>query len=212
MILNVCYLIIIGARRIWFIGSSIVYWARRGSSSRPGGPNLNLQNTGASIAWFGQRGMKWEAFSSAIDQFLSIYPTPNFIIIQLGSNDLGVSKGFELINNIECDLLRLRVLLPNVKIIWSEILQRRYWHFADDGRSVEATRKRVNLAVKNLVISLDGCVIRHSNIRAREINLYRYDGTHLSDIGINVYLNTIQAALEYFISSGPSQFRHQIEP
>jgi hypothetical protein len=33
-------------------------------------------------------------------------------------------------------------------------------------------------------------------MRARDINLYRNDGTHLSDIGINVYLNTIQGALE----------------
>jgi hypothetical protein len=48
------------------------------------------------------------------------------ILIQVGSNDLGSTKGFELVHDIECDLLRLRVLLPDVKIVWSELLQRRY--------------------------------------------------------------------------------------
>jgi hypothetical protein len=46
------------------------------------------------------------------------------ILIQVGSNDLDSTKGFELVHDIECDLLRLRVLLPDVKIVWSELLQR----------------------------------------------------------------------------------------
>lgn len=70
---------------------------------------------------------------------------------------------------------------------------------------MEKARKRVNLAVKNIVLGVGGYVIKHNNIRARDINLFRNDGTHLSDIGINVYLNTIQGALESFLSSnGPS--------
>jgi hypothetical protein len=41
--------------------------------------------------------------------------------------------------------------------------------------------------VKNIVLGVGGYVIKHNNIRARDINLFRNDGTHLSDIGINVY-------------------------
>jgi hypothetical protein len=89
------------------------------------------------------------------------------ILIQLGSNDFGSTKGFELVHDIECDLLRLRVLLPDVKIVWSELLQRRYWHTARDGKAMEKTRKRVNLAVKNIVLGVGGYVIKHNNIRAR---------------------------------------------
>ena len=67
---------------------------------------------------------------------------------------------------------------------------------------MEKARKRVNLAVKNIVLGVGGYVIKHNN----------FDGTHLSDIGINVYLNTIQGALESFLSSsGPRVFPLQYQ-
>jgi hypothetical protein len=67
---------------------------------------------------------------------------------------------------------------------------------------MEKARKRVNLAVKNIVMGVGGYVIKHNN----------FDGTHLSDIGINVYLNTIQGALESFLSSsGPRVFPLQYQ-
>ena len=94
--------------------------------------------------------------------------------------------------------------MPNTLIVWSDILQRRYWHNANNGKSIEKTRNRVNLLVRNQVISIGGCAIRHCNLRAREVNLYRNDGTHLSNSGTEIYLNNIQGALEHFISSGGS--------
>ena len=172
-----------------------------------GGVDLGLHTSGCRISWFDQRGMTWKQFTPAVGSYLDRHPSPGMILIQVGSNDLGSTKGFELVHDIECDLLRLRVLLPDVKIVWSELLQRRYWHTAREGKAMEKTRKRVNLAVKNIVLGVGGYVIKHNNIRARDINLFRNDGTHLSDIGINVYLNTIQGALESFLSSnGPRVF------
>jgi hypothetical protein len=144
--------------------------------------------------------MRWGEFNKFIDLTLRKSPPPSFIIIQLGSNDLGLTKSWQLFTDIECDLLRLRTLLPDVRIIWSDMLQRRYWHNATDGKAMERVRKRVNFLVRNLVLSFGGCVIHHCNIRAREINLFRCDGTHLSNLGIDIYLNNIQGALERFLS------------
>lgn len=42
-------------------------------------------------------------------------PPPSFILIQLVSHNLGITKTIDLINNIECDLLRLNVILPGLK-------------------------------------------------------------------------------------------------
>jgi hypothetical protein len=92
--------------------------------------------------------------------------------------------------------MRFKLLLPNTKIVWSDILMRRYWHKARDGRAVERSRNRVNLAVK-----MQYCVIRRPNIRSTEITLYLHDGTHLSDTGNAVYLNNVQGAIGYFLVS-----------
>ena len=88
-------------------------------------------------------------------------------MIQLGSNDLGSVTSVNLIHNIEIDLLRLHMLLPQTKIIWSEILQRRYWHTAISGKAVEKSRKLVNLAIRNMVSSIQGYAIRHQHISAK---------------------------------------------
>lgn len=122
------------------------------------------------------------------------------LLVQLESNDLTSIKSFDLISDIVRDILRITLLLSNTKVVLSNVLMRRYWHGAD-GAAVERARKRVNCAVKKELIPEGFCVIRHLNIRAREKNLHRYDGTHLSDARNDIYLNNIQGALEYFLVS-----------
>lgn len=185
------------------IGSSIVYWAYRTARGRHGGPNLGLQYKGFNLHWLGSRGLKWEGLIPMIEKSLLTQPLPQILIIQLGSNDLGIVKGKELIELIRCDILRLRTLYPDLKLIWSEILQRRYWHNANNQVAIETSRKRVNLAIKNIFLNeiQKGCIIRHPNITVKEKSLFRYDGVHLSDVGNNIYLNNIQGALEAFAIS-----------
>ena len=128
--------------------------------------------------------------------------SPSYLIIQLGSNDLGKGKSCGLIVDIKRDIGRTRLLLPNTRIIWNEILMRRYWHVAKgDGRIIEKIRKRVNCAANNFIKNEGHYVIKHPNIRTSELELYRFDGTHLSDIGNDIYMNNLQGALETFITS-----------
>ena len=172
--------------------------------SRQGGRHLGFHNVGFQGFWFGIRGMVWKELIPKIELLLRRHLPPKFVVIQLGSNDLGTVKGWQLAEHIICDILRIHALMSNTLIVWSDILQRRYWHNANNGKSIEKTRKRVNLLVRNPVISIGGCAIRHCKLRAREVNLYRNDGTHLSNSGTEIYLNNIQGALEHFISSGGS--------
>ena len=146
---------------------------------------------------------KDKLFISTFDKYVKSYPRPDYLIIQAGSNDLCVVKGKELIENIRADIMRLAILYPDIKIIWSDILPRRYCHFGDNHGAIEGTRKRVNIAVRKVVKEeiINRYVISHPNITEKERTLYRNDGTHLSDVGNDVFLNNVQAALESYLQT-----------
>ncbi len=144
--------------------------------------------------------MNWKSLNPTVEEKLKSSPPPSFLLLHLGSNDLGTVSVKELIEDMKCDLLRLKLLLPNTKIVWNDILMRRYWHQAQNGKKLELARKRLNLELRNSVSKEGGYIIRHPNIRASEKGLYRFDGTHLSDTGNDIYLNNIQGALESFFS------------
>lgn len=60
-------------------------------------------------------------------------------------------------------------MCPNARIIWSDILMQRYLSVAMDGKVLEMARKRMNLLVRNLLMDIRDCVIRHCNKRAKNI-------------------------------------------
>ena len=182
------------------MGSSIVYWAARRTGGRSGGPKLGLQIKCYTLHWLGKRGMQWKELIPTFDEYLLTRPRPQILLIQLGSNDLAILKSKELIELIRLDVLRLQALFPELILIWSEILPRCYWHFADNQVLLENTRKRTNTAVKGIFKSAigKGFIIRNPNILSKEISLYRYDGVHLSNVGNDVYLNNIKGPLEAF--------------
>lgn len=142
---------------------------------------------------------KTSELAATVEKKIDSLPLPFLLVIQLGSNDLGKVSSYDLIQDIKRDILRLSLLLPKTHIVWSEILMRRYWHVANDGRAIELVRKRVNSAVNNFMVNENHFIVRHPNIRARERSLYRFDGTHLSDTGYEIFLNNIQGALETLI-------------
>ena len=73
------------------------------------------------------------------------------------------------------------------------------WHVANDGMAIELVREGVNSAVNNFMVNENHFIVCHLNIRARERSLYRFDGTHLSDTGYEIFPNNIQGALETLI-------------
>jgi hypothetical protein len=80
--------------------------------------------------------MVWSELSATVSRAMRDVPPPAMIVIHLGSNDIGTIKTFNLIENIETDILRFQLLFPNCRIIWSELLMTRYCHNAKKGTAL----------------------------------------------------------------------------
>ena len=63
--------------------------------------NLGLNYRGVEIRWFGKRDMSWYDFAATVEKEIKLLPPPSYLIIQLGSNDLGKGKSCGLIIDIE---------------------------------------------------------------------------------------------------------------
>jgi hypothetical protein len=48
------------------------------------------------------------------------HPPPKFVVIQLGSNDLGTVKGWQLAEHIICDILRIHAVMFDLSLNWRE--------------------------------------------------------------------------------------------
>jgi len=184
------------------VGSSIVRWAGAHAQSGRGGSSLGLQHAGVCIKWYGRGGMRWSQLDGFLTTKLQHQPPPDVIVLQLGSNDLVSVKNKVLIDDITCSVLRLRALLPSVRIIWSNILPRLYWHGANHPKQVDKARKRVNSAAKALVLTEGGAVIGHPTLLVKDLELFRHDGVHLSNEGNSVYLGTMRGAMEGLLLRG----------
>ncbi|XP_067648936.1 uncharacterized protein [Haliotis asinina] len=194
---------------IWMMGSSLVYWAHRRAVTRPIGMHLGLEQHGVSVRWHGRRGMQWDNLIPIVVQQLRRQPPPNILLIHLGSNDLARMPIKKLLKCIHQDLLKLKSLLPSeTLVVWSDILQRRTWWGATDDRAMERKRRRFNRFGGKGVADGGGCHIKHDEISIEDQNLFRDDGVHLSDIGNDIFLNSLQGGLEAFITKGVQNFQN----
>lgn len=162
------------------------------SSSR----NLNLP---ICIKWHARRGLLCRQLDPLILQLLRSHTPPDFLVIHLGSNDL-TTEGLTsktLIQGIQCTICCYNALLPKTKLIWSSISPRLYWHGAPLKCGGKFDKKRRNRKIKPIVWEW-GYVIAHNNISDKAINLFRYEGGHLSEAGNELYLMNLHGGFSHF--------------
>ena len=140
--------VFIGLKKVvWVIGSSIVYWAARSTSTRPGGKDLTLQTKNITILWFGIRGMKWQDFDSTFEKKLKFNPH-HYYQTTWWYTDLVILPGAQSFPSI--------IQSSNMSMVWSDMLARLYWHNARSAASVDSMHKKVNRKVKQFLKSEGG--------------------------------------------------------
>lgn len=136
-----------------------------------------------------------------IKYFLTFENPPDFIMIHCGGNDIGSSgtvgdlrfKMIEIFDTVQS-------LLPNTKIVYSQVLPRLKWRSHIDINSLEKARRRINNKIAHHIVTNGGYYIRYPMISLQSVEVFCKDGVHLSPLGNDIFLFTIQAAFQNFFT------------
>ena len=171
------------------IGDSIMHWAGI-RAERMGRANLRLPSH-KTISWLTLRGMKWQNFHHVVQRERLFHASPEVIGVHLGGNDLRTWSLYKLRRVINKELKYLHECFPGTKIIWYDILQRVTWGGDYElNVAIEKKRRRVNGFGRKAVEPF-GMVIS-ADIDYQTKGFYRKDGIHLSDVGLEMFLDTLR--------------------
>lgn len=139
------------------------------------------------LDWCGQENMTWTMLVPTIQKLVAKGQAPDVLVFHLRGDDLVYTMEFGLFITLKKTLLQLRELLPQVKIIWSEIIPQGIWH----GVKRLEQREKLNTAVGKSFQSYGGSVIPHPRFSPDDSELYT-DKANLSPAGLDVFLEDIQ--------------------
>ncbi|XP_065945056.1 uncharacterized protein [Magallana gigas] len=186
---------------VWIIGSSIIHWAQKYAETTN---QLNLGLNHFTINWNGRRGMVWEYLYTTVSSMLIANKQPTILIIHCGGDNIGdpqnTLKGIQKF--MKLTLSQIADVLPNTLIVWSHILPRSNWRQSLSTIEGENSRRRINSAIATFVLKkLNGASIKYPDIQITQKRLFRLDGVHLSDLGNNIYINSLKNAIVQFVTS-----------
>ncbi|XP_053565634.1 translation initiation factor IF-2-like [Bombina bombina] len=188
-----------GPLRAWIVGHSFVHWAAIRAASQPGGQQLGFSFSRVVVRWLGRRGLCWADLPGLLQSAMRRWEKPHVLIIHLGGNDLGSIPGRDLSAVIQSDLRTFKAWLPGVRMGWSNIIPRLTWRHMANHRAAFQVRKKLNRDVRKLMCELGGFVVEHKFITAADRSLYRGDGVHLTDHGMDLFIEDIRQSLLLFV-------------
>ena len=77
-------------------------------------------------------------------------------------------------------------------------MPRSNWRYSENLKAMDRVRIRLNNAAATEAVRLGGGYAKYSELKLSCSQLWAKDGTHLSPLAKEVFLNTIQGALETF--------------
>ena len=183
------------------MGSSIVMNRFIEARQQPGGANLSLKRSlGVTIWWQWRGGLTLNRLNGHIRTLIRLEDTPNYIVIHIVGNDIGNVRVGYLLYLLVNFMSWLSHEMPNTEIIWSQILPRKTWRYSNNTKSMEDCRRKLNSSLGRYMVRHDDYYIKYPDIKPDNIFISS-DGVHLTKLGNIIFLNTLQGALEYFVTS-----------
>ncbi len=184
-----------GQSRTLVFGDSIVKYAGERNSQLHGG---------GEVAWKGLSGARLVGVGSRLRRYLNRNPFPTTIIVHLGSNDvfaLGQNLGVTRSRMAET-LMTIRNILPDTRIIWSDILLRQIYKREQRPGAGKRCTRNLNKYARKLCKDMEGAhVVKHSHLiqsQDPQPDIYYRDGIHLGDFGNLMFRQNLSNALVFF--------------
>lgn len=115
-------------------------------------------------------------------------------------------KKARLISNIKSNIRSIALNARATTVVWSNILPRLNWGTLREVTELERTRKDINRFAAHTTLQYGGAWVKHVEITADCLGLFRSDGIHLSAIGLDILLSSFKETIEYCVNSGPKTF------
>ncbi|XP_026793067.3 uncharacterized protein si:dkeyp-121d4.3 isoform X2 [Pangasianodon hypophthalmus] len=184
-------------KNVWICGHSLVFWAEKRATSPEIGMQLGMDPNSVRIWWKGVQGMTWQQLLPQLLQLKDNWPNPDVILMHLGGNDIGKMTPEAFVLAVKKDLISLKSIFPQCRLVWSDILPRKSWRHSNDSTAVNNMRQAINKTIRGIMAELGGFSLTHDNIVPRlDSGLYRPDGVHLSGKGIDTFNLNMQDFLE----------------
>ncbi|XP_075058309.1 uncharacterized protein LOC142143926 [Mixophyes fleayi] len=172
---------------VWVLGHSYIFWASRHPLSR----NCHWLADNVHIRWIGKRGLKWDNLLPLLSEEILSCGVPDVLVVHAGGNDVGQIKTLEFIIRIREDTYAMSNRWPNIKLCWSCIVPRRHWRSGMPAINIGAAVCKINQVASKIFCSVGGSVIKHPLLIVESPFLYRFDGVHLSDEGVRLFIDQL---------------------
>lgn len=178
------------------LGGSIIHLAGERAKLR-GTPNLGFPSK-VNIHWFGIESMIWSDFVHSVEGHRASGDVPKLICIHHEGRDFTRTITSKMKREIEQGIQQVIKVLPNTSVLWIDILKRIHWTEEGDGqvdRCLEERRKRLNRAAHSCLRKVAN---GHFVMFAFDINkpeLYTNDGFHLSDMGLDLFIDSLWSTI-----------------
>ena len=140
------------------LGSSIVKHAFCEARRTYDGCNLGLKRNNFRVLWQGKSGMKWGEIIPRISLLLQFEEPPEILVIHCGGNNIGQVQLHQLRLDIKASLFKIKTMLPNTKLIWSQILPRFKWRYSKDSKAMNIAAERINNFAAWLIINMGAAI------------------------------------------------------
>lgn len=104
-------------------------------------------------------------------------------------------NGRALVLQVLADLQLISQWWPDTVVMWSTIVLHFEWRHAWDPRAMNKVRRNANHEIGRALGRVLGTYLPHPGIGLCHPDLYRGDGVHLLEIGLDMFLRDIQQGL-----------------